>query len=96
MRKYELTYIVHPSLDQEELGETIEGVQDAIEAVGGIVHQSRLQGLRRLAYPIQKVWEGYYIFLVIEIDPQHISELERRLKLTEQIIRHLIVRMEGE
>ena len=93
MRSYELTYIVHPQVDQEELASLTEEVNGVIESVGGAIQKVTSWGLRRLAYPIQKVWEGQYVLVTFDLDaPQGITEIERRLKLKESIIRHLIVR----
>ncbi|HEC33772.1 MAG TPA: 30S ribosomal protein S6 [Chloroflexi bacterium] len=93
MRDYELLYIVHPQVDQEGLTAVIEEVKALIESTGGAVHKVEPWGLRRLAYPIQKVREGQYVLMQIGLDPQGVTEVKRGLKLKELIIRHLIVRM---
>ena len=94
MRDYELTYIVHPEVDEEGLVALADEVQSLIESTGGAVRQVRSWGLRRMAYPIQKVREGHYVFLIIGLQPQGVAELERGLRLKEPIIRHLLVRAE--
>jgi small subunit ribosomal protein S6 len=96
MRDYELTYIVHPEVDEEGLAALAGEVQSLVESTGGTIRQVRSWGLRRLAYPIQKAREGYYVLLVIGMQPQGIAELERGLGLREPIIRHLLVRVEEE
>ncbi len=94
MREYELTFIVHPQVDQDGLAAEIEGVKSLIESTGGVVHKIEPWGLRRLAYPIQKVREGQYVFMQIGLEPTGVAEVERGLKLKERIIRHLLVRLE--
>ncbi len=92
MRDYELTFIIHPQVDQEGLAAAIEEVKGLVESAGGAVHQVKPWGLRRLAYPIQKQREGQYVLMEIGLEPDGIAELERGLKLKELVIRHLIVR----
>ena len=94
MREYELTYIVHPQVDQEELDGVVKGIESLIETNGGTVHKVESWGLRRLAYPIRKFREGHYIFMVVGLEAQAIPEIERMLKLNESVIRHLIVRVD--
>ena len=96
MRDYELTYIVHPQVDQEELAVLIEEVKTLVESTGGTVQKVEPWGSRRLAYPIERVWEGQYVFMQVGLDPEGITELERRLKLKEPVIRHLIVRADED
>jgi len=96
MRDYELIYIVHPQVDQEGLAAVIEEVKGLIESTGGTVHRVEPWGLRRLAYPIQKVREGQYVYMEIGLEPEGVAELERGLKLKESVIRHLVVRIEGK
>lgn len=96
MRDYELIYIVHPEVDQEGLAAVTEDVKALIEANGGAVRQVKPWGLRRLAYPIQKVREGHYVYMEIGLEPEGVAEVERGLKLREQVIRHLIVRLDEE
>ncbi|HEY67218.1 MAG TPA: 30S ribosomal protein S6 [Thermoflexia bacterium] len=96
MRSYELVFIVHPELDGDDLTATIEKVQSLIGRNGGKVTQVEPWGLRRLAYPIQKQWEGQYVLMRLEMEPQGVAALEHDLKLVEEVMRHLIVRVEVE
>ncbi len=92
MRDYELVYIVHPEVDREGLSAVVDEVKALIEANGGTVREVKPWGLRRLAYPIQKAREGHYVYVEIGLEPEGVAEVERGLKLKEQVIRHLIVR----
>jgi len=94
MRDYEMIFIVHPEVDREGLSGVIEEVKGLIEASGGTVRKVEPWGLRRLAYPIQKVREGHYVYMEIGLEPDGVAKVERGLKLKEQVIRHLIVRIE--
>ncbi len=94
MRDYEMIFIVHPEVDREGLSGVIEEVKGLIEASGGTVRKAEPWGLRRLAYPIQKVREGHYVYMEIGLEPDGVAKVERGLKLKEQVIRHLIVRIE--
>lgn len=94
VRSYELIYIVHPEVDEAGLAAVNETVTGLVERGGGKVAKIDPWGLRRLAYPIQKLWEGQYVLMHLELDPQGVTELERGLGLAEQILRHLVVRLE--
>jgi small subunit ribosomal protein S6 len=96
VRSYELVFIVHPEVDGDDLTAVVETVKGLVGRSGGEVTQVEPWGLRRLAYPIQKQWEGQYVLMRLELEPQGVTELERSLGLTEPIIRHLIVRVEVE
>ena len=94
MREYELTYIVRPDVDEETLAAIEERVAKTIAANGGQVLKTDHWGKRRLAYPIRRHNEGFYIFLRTELTDKAIAEIERQLKLSEDVIRHLLVRVE--
>ena len=92
MRNYELTFIVHPELDKEGVSAAIESVKQLVLESGGQVNQVDPWGKRRLAYPIRKQREGYYVVMQVQLPPEAISELERRLELSEEVLRYLLVR----
>ena len=96
MRSYELVFIVHPEVDRDDLTAVVDRVAELVGRDGGKVVQTEPWGLRRLAYPIQKQWEGQYVLMRLELEPQGVAALEHNIGLTEQIIRHLIVRVEEE
>jgi small subunit ribosomal protein S6 len=94
VRSYELIYIVHPEVDEAGLAAVNETVTGLVERGSGKVVRVDPWGLRRLAYPIQKMWEGQYVLMHLELDPQGVTDLERGLGLAEQVLRHLLVRLE--
>jgi small subunit ribosomal protein S6 len=91
VRSYELVFIVHPEVDGDDLTAVVGTVKSLVERGGGEVTQVEPWGLRRLAYPIQKQWEGQYVLMRLELEPRSVAELERGLGLTDQVMRHLIV-----
>lgn len=94
MRSYELAFIVHPEVDEDDFAAVVERVTGLVERNSGKVAQTELWGLRPLAYPIQKQWEGQYVLMQLEMQPQGVAGLERDLLLVEPVMRHLIVRVE--
>ena len=92
MRPYELTFIVRPGMEAENLDAVVEQVNNLVTSGGGQVTEVNAWGVRQLAYPIDRNTEGHYFFLRAHMPAQVISGLERDLRLTEQILRFLIVR----
>jgi small subunit ribosomal protein S6 len=94
VRSYELVFIVHPELDEDDLTAVMKRVTGLVERNSGQVSREEPWGLRRLAYPIEKQWEGQYVLMALELEPQGVAGLERDLGLVEPVMRHLIVRVE--
>jgi small subunit ribosomal protein S6 len=96
MRSYELAYIADPDLD-ESMAEELEGkVKGWIEAAGGEIEKIDRWGKRRLAYEIDEKLDGYYYFIYAQMPPQANVEIERTMKLNEQILRSMITVHETE
>jgi ribosomal protein S6 len=91
MRKYEVMYIIRPDVEQETLQAVVDKF-NAIIANGGEVIKSEILGKRRLAYEIQKFRDGIYVLVNFNAAPEVVAELERVLRITDEVIRHLIVR----
>jgi small subunit ribosomal protein S6 len=92
MHSYELYFIVYPEADEEELTAIIAKITQTVKAHGGQVNEVNSKGKRKLAYPIRKFTEGYDVVMQILLEFEGIQELERSLKLSEPIIRYLLVR----
>jgi small subunit ribosomal protein S6 len=92
MRSYELYFIVYPEADEEELTAIIDKITQTITTHGGQVTEVDSKGKRKLAYPIRKFQEGYDVVMQTQLEFEGIQELERSLKLSEPIIRYLLVR----
>ena len=93
MRDYELVFIVSPEVPDENVGTIIERVSDFITSRGGTVTKVDPWGRRKLAYPIDGHREGNYVLLQFRLDPRLTGELDTSLRISEDIIRHLLVRL---
>jgi small subunit ribosomal protein S6 len=91
---YELMYIARPTLDEQALATLNDKVTKFIATAGGQVLKREDWGKRRLAYPIAKCTEGFYSVLQIQLPPTAVRTLENNLKLAEDVLRHLIVKVE--
>jgi len=92
MRPYELTLIVRPDIEGENLTAVVDRVKNLVTGGGGQVTEVNAWGRRQLAYPINRVTEGQYFLMQTNMPERLIAGLERDLRLTEQIVRFLIVR----
>lgn len=95
-RPYELGFIIPSSVSEADTQGVIDTVRGWIEASEGAVTKVDYWGRRRLAYPINDFREGYYVFLHIDVAPSHLRELENNLRLSDQVIRHLVIRLDEE
>jgi len=91
MRKYELMYIIRPDVDQETVQAVTEKFQ-AIIANGGEIVKHEVLGKKRLAYEINKHRDGTYVLVQFTASSEIVNELERVLKISDEVIRHMIVR----
>ncbi len=94
MRNYELMFVVQPDLDEEGLSGLVDRVQQVIVTNGGQIVHVEIIGRRNLAYPIRKYKEGYYVLLHAGLDQAAMAELERMLRLSEDVLRHLLFRLD--
>lgn len=93
---YETTFIVNPQSDDAVIEEKVKAISELILANGGkIVHEDRM-GTRRLAYPINKLHQGYYATFLHESDKSVLPLLDRHMKLGEEYMRHLTIRFEAD
>ncbi len=90
MTNYEVMFILDPALEDETKDATVETVKSII-AKEGEVGDVDVWGMRKLAYPIQKKNEGYYVVIEFKAQPTLPKELDRRLKISDNVMRHLIV-----
>jgi small subunit ribosomal protein S6 len=92
MRPYELMYLVQPTADEERLTAVSERLQQSIGSLGGKVEKATPPVRRRLAYEIGKYRDGQYAVLEYSLPPEQSREFERTIKLTEDILRHIVIR----
>ena len=90
MINYEVMFIIDPALEDDAKEATIEAVKGIIAAEGE-VGNTDVWGMRKLAYPIQKKSEGYYVVIEFKAEPTLPKELDRRLKISDNVIRHIII-----
>jgi small subunit ribosomal protein S6 len=95
-RAYELMFIVRPDMTEEDLDKLIAMLQSVVPASGGSIQKVEKMGKRRLAYMVGRFHEGIYVLLVIDGTGPTIHELERRLRVTEQVIKFMTVRVDEE
>lgn len=93
-RVYEMVVILNPDLEEDQLPLALERVNRAIQDRGGSVQNQDVWGRRRLAYPIQRHREGTYVVSRISLEPRRVIEVDATLRVQEQVLRHLLVRLE--
>ncbi len=91
-RDYELGFILNPEVSEEQTRAILDRVQTIVANYGGQTVKVNQWGRRRLAYPIQRHRDGFYIFIDMILTPETVSELDRTLKVSEEVLRHLIKR----
>ena len=96
MTNYEVMFVIDPMLEDEKKDAAVERVKEVIASEGGEVGEVDVWGLRDLAYPIQKKNTGYYVVMEFQAEPTVPAELDRRLKISDDFIRHIIVNKDAE
>jgi small subunit ribosomal protein S6 len=91
-RDYELVVILNPEIGDDVVGDSLERLNQSVTARGGEVVDVNHWGRRRLAYPIKRHFEGNYVVSQIKLDPGQVPDLESNLRISEEVIRHLIVK----
>lgn len=94
MRTYELVLVVRPEMDEEGFDAFVSGITGMVTDQGGQIVDVEHMGRRRLAYPIKKITEGHYVLLHLNLETPALVELERRFKLSEDVLRYLVIRMD--
>ena len=95
-RTYELMFIVRPDMADEDLDKLVANLESTVTSAAGSVKSVDRMGKRRLAYMVRKFREGVYILMTIEGTGAVVHELERRLRVTEPVIKFLTVRIDLE
>ena len=94
MRKYELVVLLHPDLEID-VDTPITKIETIITNAGGNVTKKDNWGKRKLAYPIKKQDWGIYVFYNVQLDPSAVAQIENTLRITEEVMRYLIVSLEN-
>ena len=95
-RTYELMFIVRPDMTEEDQDKLISTLETAVTSSGGLVKNVEKMGKRRLAYVVRRFYDGLFILLTFEGSGGLVHELERRLRVTEPVIKFLSVRIDEE
>ncbi len=96
MNKYEIMFIVKATMESADVKKSAETYKNLIETLKGKVVEAKELGEKKLAYPIKKELNGYYYVMQVEADKEAIQEFDRKIRLDETILRHLIIRQEEE
>src|SRR3974390_964129 len=94
MRVYEELFIVRPDATDEEIDPLVEQLRGTIAASGGTLDKVDKWGVRKLAYRLPKGNEGYYVLLQFSAGPDAVKEIERRLRVSDMVLKHLTVRID--
>jgi small subunit ribosomal protein S6 len=95
-RKYELVYVISPDVSDDQVTELHGQIDAIVQRMGGQIEKTDNWGRRRLAYEIGRHKEGVYVLEVINATGDLIKELDRRLKVNDEVIRHVVVRVDEE
>ena len=90
---YEVTYIVRPNLEETEVDAKVEQIAEGLRTGGGEPGEIEKMGKRRLAYEIDDMREGYYVVMKFKSDAGQAKELERQLRLNEDVMRQLLINL---
>ena len=94
MRNYEMIFIVRPDVADDEVQKLITQMESVVASAGGKVEKVEKMGRRRLAYRVHKQREGFYVLFHVQGTGDTVKEFERRLKVTDTVIKHLTVCMD--
>ena len=93
LEDYELVFIVSPEVTDESLDSRIDGISQFIAGKDGVISEVERWGKKKLAYPIKHFLEGNYVLTRFKISPARCKELEANLKISEEILRHLLIKL---
>jgi len=96
MRKYEIMYIVRPDIEEDAQTELIERFNHILTDQGADIEKVDEMGKRRFAYPIKNYRDGYYVVINFTGDHNAVNEFDRQAKFTDDIVRHMIIRLDEE
>ena len=91
-RDFEIVLVVNPEADGEKLDSILDNINQLITGLGGEVSEVEQWGKRKLAYPIKGLTEGNYVLMNIKMEPSRNRELEAKLKISEDVARHLLIK----
>jgi len=93
MRRYEQIYILRPSLSEDEINNVVENTNQIILSENGSIISNDKWGMKKLAYPIKKELQGYYVFCDFAATPAAVSEMERKFRIDDSVLKYLTVKI---
>ena len=96
MNKYEMMFIVKATIDEAKVNEVAENLKSVITSMKGTITDSKDLGQKKLAYPIKKEVTGFYFVVNFDADNTCVAELDRKARIDELVIRHMIIRLDEE
>lgn len=96
MNKYEMMFIVKATIDEAKVSEVAENLKSVITSMKGEITDSKDMGQKKLAYPIKKELTGFYFVVNFNADNETVAELDRKARIDENVIRHMIIRLDEE
>ena len=96
MRQYETLFIINPDLDESETNNVIEGVKTTIESSESKILRIDLWGKKKLAYPVKRHNDGYFVLVIFESNPDIVRQLKTYYQIIEPIIKYIVVCFEGD
>jgi small subunit ribosomal protein S6 len=95
-RSYEVMFIVRPDMEEADVDKLVAGLEQTITQGGGVLKSTEKLGRRKLSYMVRKFNDGNYVLLVVQAEGGLIAEVERRLRVTEPVIKFITVRTDEE
>ena len=89
---YELLYLIPAPLTEKDLPNVSKKIKEIVEKLGGKISKEENLGNKKLAYPIKQIYRGFYLLLRFEIDPKNLKELDQKIKLMPEILRHMVTK----
>ena len=96
MTKYEIMFIVKATMEEDKIKAVSDELQKLINKKPSKVIEFKEMGRKKLAYPINKEVSGYYYVMTVETDNANIAEFDRKVRINENVLRHLIIKLESE
>ncbi len=96
MNKYEIMFIVKTTIEEEAVKKTIADLKSIITDLKGEIIEEKDMGQKKLAYPINKEVNGFYYVIVVNANGEIVSEFDRKAKINDNVIRHLIIKLDEE
>lgn len=93
MSNYEIVFIINPEVVDDEVPNVVSRMSELVSKVGGNVTEVSQWGRKKMTYPIKKHVEGNYVQAQFELEPASVKELEKNIRLSSEILRHLLIRL---